>query len=136
MRRDTELARAILLAVEAMPNPNTGFVVDGEYTADTLEHHIELLKESGLLLVSHAGGTLRQPQRAITLTWRGCEFLDLVRSEDVWQYVRTRSRGGELPFELLEALAFQYVSQKLGLRASTGATGEVVDGSVTSHKGA
>lgn len=115
MRRDAELIRRILLSVDGAavgaPCRSDAIAGDGPETTEAIAYHVELLRQAGFLDVAHVG-TLRQPASQLSLTWRGHEFLELIRRDDVWLAVR---QVGDVPFELLELLARREVAKQVGL---------------------
>lgn len=99
MRRDWDLLRAIILAVEERPPGHITSVEDlldmtGEEDVDKMRYHMGLALQSPYLNgvlhtayipeINHPGtiGMLAD------LTWQGREFLEHVRREDIWQRVK------------------------------------------------
>ncbi len=90
MKRDMDLIRQLLLRLEAMdirprnsisPLTAQDIPVDG-YTEDEIAYHLDLIIEARLI-ENHNG----QPAIGITFTrlsWEGHDFLDSIRSLDVW----------------------------------------------------
>src|ERR1700730_4899614 len=91
MKRDMDLIRELLLKLEALPMCPGGIVhimpdatevqVDG-YDTDQIDYHLSLIEKAGLI---DTGGV--NPMMGIgfrSLTWSGHDFLDSVRSPDVW----------------------------------------------------
>jgi hypothetical protein len=89
MRRDLELLREILLAVELAEGPFD--LTDarlGGHSFPELAHHAELLIEAGLIkgeVVYSDSGGLPVYVRILRLTWAGHEFLATARDERTWQ---------------------------------------------------
>ena len=106
MRRDLELIRHLLLAIEAAPTAELlrPPVVLG-YSRVIIDHHIRLLIEAKLAV---AAAETRNPRGwlAVRLTWAGYEYLDAIRDPLVWRYTR-RAAGkiGNWSFETIGALA-------------------------------
>ena len=85
MKRDMELVRSILFALESSQQ-NAAF--EG-YDDDTVKYHKALVIEAGLADGSSlkSGTGNREVPAAVMLTrltWSGHEFLDTVRSDTVW----------------------------------------------------
>lgn len=112
MKRDMDLIRAMLLAIEA---DNHGFApemaIDG-YTQEQIGYHAVLLGEAGLAKVhdvTHGGS--HSPEALITrLTWEGHEFLDAARENNRWNKAKDtigKIGGASLPIwtEILADLA-------------------------------
>jgi hypothetical protein len=120
MKRDMELVRAILLAMEEHPHgfaPHKFTVAD--YDQDVIGHHIWLM-EQGLLVTAHvvtSHGDKSPIAIPGSITWKGHDFLDTIRSETVWAKVKTqlKDRGISLPFALIQELAIKIASAHVGL---------------------
>jgi Hypothetical protein (DUF2513) len=112
MKRDMDLARRILLEVEAFPgpiiHPNNQIVIDG-HAAEEIIYHVMLLHEAGLLdayNLSNRRGMNWKPKR---LTWLGHEFLDASREPSRWEKAKSvvLEKTGGLSFEALKQVLFQ-----------------------------
>jgi hypothetical protein len=120
MKRDMELVRAILIAMEAHP---TGYAppdlsIPG-YDETEVGYHVHLMHEGELVTAFEAAPFGAETPVAIplTITWKGHEFLDAVRNDTVWAKVKTivKERGSPLPFTVLQALALKYLAAHFGL---------------------
>ena len=112
MKLDSDLARDILLAVEASPanRPAGDIDIDGRSRDEILEH-VALLAEAGLIEAriqkSGMGGGRILAVHVQRLTWEGHEFLNHARNDGLWARAKqvVISKTGTLSFELLsEAL--------------------------------
>jgi len=130
MKRDMELVRKLLMAVESLgeekqggitfPGNNYGVVedIDG-YHRDTVYYHIKLMIDAGLISgnVSETMGGGVSHAFASSLTWEGHEFLDAARENSVWQ--KTMEKAGNaatsISFEVLKALLIKTAGESLGL---------------------
>lgn len=112
MRRDWELIRAILAALEAQPDMGgrVGARNLPDWPAEVVHYHLWLLIEAGLV----AGRCQGQPAsadgmtcHATLLTWSGQEFLAATRSDASWERIRRAlvDRGIDLSFEAIRAAA-------------------------------
>ena len=120
MKRDMELVRAILLAMEAHAAgfaPDT-FTIRG-YDQEVIQHHVWLMEQGGLVTASDVtvqgeAGPVALPG---SITWAGHDFLDTVRNDNVWRKVKAelKDRGISLPFSLLQALAIKIAASLVGL---------------------
>ena len=100
MKRDMELVREVLLRVEGLSGrPGTrwlcnsfdpGFEVEG-WSGDDVDHHLRLLADADCLLTAKQAG---DGVMLSGLSWKGCEFLDTVRSPEVWR--RTKEAAGKV----------------------------------------
>ena len=119
MRRDLELIRSLLHALEAKAEPLLPAQprLDG-YEATEISYHIMLLHQAGLLLGEDTELAVdRAPWHAYSLTWEGHEFLDAARPEDVWLEIleRVEQAGGGFTFALLtEMLRREHARRLLG----------------------
>ena len=89
MKRDMDLIRKILLAVEAGESSDA----TNGFSEDSTKYHQALAIEAGLLkgkaLKYLDNGTEIPSAVAITgLTWEGHEFIDLIKRSDVWSTIQ------------------------------------------------
>ncbi|MFI8383347.1 DUF2513 domain-containing protein [Pseudomonas sp. NPDC079086] len=127
MRRDWELVRTILFGVEELNDISSVYVPDdlpaGIQRATSKEdesrffkhyEHVALLVEAGLIEGTNGGTYILDGSRKrfdvirpTRLTWRGHEFLDSIRSEQVWNQIQAKTvdKGGALTFEVIKELA-------------------------------
>ncbi|MCD8510125.1 MAG: DUF2513 domain-containing protein [Bacillus sp. (in: Bacteria)] len=109
MKRDMELVRKILIAIEDSnkdPHDTLELSLD-EYEDLFVYYHIKLLYEAGLIDAMDASSMDGTEWYAKSLTWDGHEFLDSIRNDNVWNEVRkhVKEKGGSIPLEVLKALA-------------------------------
>ncbi len=124
MKRDMDLARRILLAIESSVDDEPASIkLDfAGYDQLHLSQHVRLLHEAGLIHAIQTHGL-----NAVTawiphsLTWQGHDFLDAVRDEAVWQHVRGKEAmaAGDLPTQIIYTLALDALRRKLGLAMQT-----------------
>ncbi|MGD9853322.1 MAG: DUF2513 domain-containing protein [Planctomycetaceae bacterium] len=119
MKRDMDLVRRMLLAIEQKP-PYEFFTVPNrqfeDYDSGVQQMHMVLLKDAGLV----AGGGTNMTEFCMDLSWEGHEFfLDATRDPSVWEQVKQRAMtvAGGMSIEVLYMLAKQLVKEKLGLAA-------------------
>jgi hypothetical protein len=119
MKRDMELVRQILLALEAHASglAPTPFTIPG-YDQEVIGHHVYLMAQGDLVtaatIVVFGESPVAVPG---TITWKGHEFLDATRTDKVWRQVRTelKDKGLSLPFALVQELAIQIAKKLAGL---------------------
>ena len=131
MRRDMTLVREVLLKVEALNiPPGAKFILRGDrgfdedeadirvegFEADDVDRHLRLLVEAGFLTGKVASDGIVTEG----LSWAGCEFLDTVRSPEVWRKTEaaTSKIGGvgiAVFAEVAKAVAKSLLKEKLGL---------------------
>ena len=106
MKRDIELARAILLAVEAEPTVWLDGLpkVKGARRAE-IEYHVILLCDAGLLVADRSADSQSSAGRCarVRLSWDGHEFLEAARNEVLWKKAINAARGttGGVAIELV-----------------------------------
>lgn len=122
MKRDMELVREILLAVEAVgedePVPNP-FVIEG-YSPKSVGHHVHLLAEAGLVKavsITNMSDLISQAMPR-ELTWAGHDFIDTMRSREVWERTKVALKdagGGSfgMMLEFGKKVAEGYIRTKL-----------------------
>lgn len=120
MQRDMELARKVLLALEAKPGPAAVETVTVEgYDDFAVRYHLLLLSQAKLIdyepILTKTGRIISV--LAFNPSWQGYEFLDAVRDEAVWNRLKAQAsdKGTSLPFDVLKLLAIEAVKKLLGL---------------------
>ncbi len=78
MRRDPELVRKVLLFVEEKGSRlfKGSIAIEG-YERDAIVHHIYLLADGGFI---ELGRETLADKGPLVLTWKGCDYLDELRS--------------------------------------------------------
>lgn len=122
MLRDSDLIRAILLAIEADDRCEVLKLPDiAGYSDEAVHFHARLLVEKGFLKTYFPDRAGRQPWVCIRLTWEGYDFLDNIRDPAVWRSVKRASvKVGSWSIETLAAIAKAMILAKvdaLGLAA-------------------
>ena len=114
MKRDMDLIRKILIKIEKEYDGSRPIQVDRieEYDRSDVEYNLGLLVDAGYV----------KPLKGLAylvrgITWNGHEFLDAVRSDDVWRRVRERLAilGGTASLATIKALADEFAREVLGL---------------------
>jgi len=105
MKRDMDLVREILLAIESFPFDGDAheILIQGRSQIE-ISYHLKILCEAGLvdaLDASSMDGPLFIPR---SLTWSGHEFLDASRDPSRWAQAKALmvKAGGSLTFEVLK----------------------------------
>jgi len=120
MQRDLDLARKILLALEAKPHPKAvdTLEIDG-YDDLLVRYHFNLLAQAKLIdyepVLTKTGRIIKVI--AFNPSWQGYEFLDSVRSDAVWKKIKAQAsdKGAALPFDIAKSLALDVAKKLLGL---------------------
>lgn len=119
MRFDKDLAREILLKIEAAPcfdgSPHLVRAQDLgiDCSPETFVYHCELLHEAGFL-----EGNMKMARIGHIvvnrLTFKGHEFLDTVRDGEIWRLTKeTAAKTGAASVQALFAIATAAIKQKL-----------------------
>lgn len=121
MTRDLDLVRAILLQIDRTSGLDDSgrrgeisweTIKDGGYELSAIHYHVELLHEAGLIRADELVPGTWWPER---LTWEGHEFVDVARSEVLWEKVRQRVEAsvGSAPFSLWRQLLLGAATEAL-----------------------
>ena len=130
MTRDMDLIRELLLSLERLPplpgsiyilKPGDGVITnDGKicatfdgYSQELIGYHLSLIKEARFI----KGGTSTVMMNATLferLSWEGHDFLDSVRSPEVWAKTkRGAEAAGGFTVDLLKDLAKGFVKKQI-----------------------
>ncbi len=118
MKRDMDIIRDILLALENKPDTSSTKSEEelpGIPLTPIVWYHLGLLLDAGLI----KGG--RDEQRGSPeiyferLTWAGHEFLDVIRNDSIWQRLKTAffSDAGAGFFEQMRSQGEEELIQKI-----------------------
>ncbi|RYD69004.1 MAG: DUF2513 domain-containing protein [Verrucomicrobiaceae bacterium] len=115
MRRDSDLIRAILLAVEAEDRCEVLKLPKiGGFSDDAVHFHARLLVEKGFLRTYFPERHGSQPWVCIRITWEGYDFIDSVRDLAVWRAVkRAATKAGGWSIDTLAAIAKAMILAKV-----------------------
>jgi len=111
MERNWDKIREILIKLEEMPAEKGNLRLSDfpEDQAYEYSYNTELLMEAGLIYgeMSKTLGTHASDFMAIRLTWEGHEFLDAIRSDNIWEKTKTSFvKGGlSMTFDLVKTVA-------------------------------
>ena len=118
MKRDLELCRQIMLKIEEHYDPTGEQVyveLDG-FTADQIGYNTSLLIQAGLVKGWGKGyGSINNQYEcfASNLTWKGYEFLDNARNDNVWNKAieKTKGRLATVSFAVLDSLLINIIKE-------------------------
>jgi hypothetical protein len=107
LKRDLDIVREILLAVEhsSYPPPNP-LTLPGR-SEDEINYHLALMLQAGLIegFESKTISANLPRVRVTKLTWEGHEFLEAARDDSSWNKAKAKaaSTAGGLTFEVIKA---------------------------------
>jgi hypothetical protein len=112
MKRDMDLVRKILFAIEAHPKPRDWVPIELQNASEKeISYHIKLLGQAGLIEVEDVStmGKDGFEWKAKSLTWEGHEFLEAARDDNRWNKTKkiVAEKGGGLIFEVLKQALIQ-----------------------------
>ncbi|WP_264173176.1 DUF2513 domain-containing protein [Burkholderia sp. AU30198] len=116
-----DLIRELLLKLEALPMRPEGIVIIkandaevqvGDYSEDQIGYHLALIREAGL--IDAPGGGRMGGVTFRRLSWAGHDFLDSIRSPDVWNKTKAGAlAAGGFTVELLGDLAKGFIRKQI-----------------------
>ena len=120
MKRDMDLVRKILLAMEDAENPEAwASIREAPYSDEVIAFHRYLMGEAGLLkTMPFQGDTDRYPGAdALHITWMGYEFLDAARDVSIWASAKEKvlNAGVGFSLDIVKAVLLTLAKEKLGL---------------------
>lgn len=122
MKRDMDLIRKLLLAIEAHEHGRApkNLEVAG-FNQEQIGYHIWLMCDGGLLHVveSITLDSASPTAIPITITWNGYEFLEAAREPSRWQTAmqKMKSTGAAMTIEIITEVLSSLSKKVLGLSA-------------------
>ena len=117
MKRDLDLVRQLLLQIEGMPAGPPAQYRASEIEDPVLLAHFELVLASGLVngKISRSQSSRGDVISISGLTWEGHEWIEMVRSQSVWNETKSLllGTGGALTYELTKAAASRILRARL-----------------------
>ena len=109
MKRDMDLVRKILLALEEYEHGNAPDELNIEgYSEEQIGYHVHLMNKAGLLRAVDITVSGSASPQAIPsgLTWEGHDFLEAAREPSRWQAALqiAKEKGAALTFEILKTI--------------------------------
>jgi hypothetical protein len=90
MQRDMNLIRAVLIAVEQLPDDDKFYDISVEgHTEPEISNHVRLLDEAGFVEAQDLTTIDHVCWKPMRLTYQGHEFLGGIRSDTVWEKTKT-----------------------------------------------
>lgn len=119
MKRDMDLIRKMLIAVEESPRGYADTITVDGYTDDQIGYHGYLAVQAGLAEGADvtAMGASGPNWMLLNLTWEGHEFLDAARDDSRWRAAMEKigKSAGSVPVPVLVQLLAALAKQSLGL---------------------
>lgn len=118
MKRDMDLIRKILLAVEARTNPLSFDLVEiPGHEQEEISYHVKLLGDAGYLDVYDRRTLGPEGYRFApsNLTNAGHDFLDGIRSKAIWESAKEKLQeiGGTAPLDVVQSLLTSILKERL-----------------------
>jgi len=119
MKREMDLVRKLVLAIEDSPHAFVGSLNVQGATEEQIGYHAYLLVDAGLAEgVDATDMESSGPEYQIThLTWAGHDFADACRNDDVWnKATRTISeKVGSVTFDVFKQVLVSFAKTAIGL---------------------
>lgn len=120
MKREMDLCREILLAIEESDNEPLGWINISfpERSDQEVSYHVMLLAQADLITAKDLSTISGFHYAPTSLTWQGHEFLDAARSETLWKKAKAivTDKAGSLSFDVLKGVLIE-----MGKRAALSA---------------
>lgn len=110
MKRDMELFRELLLAIESdCKDGLLGYQLlpEGTWEPVSVFYNLELMMDAGFIEARKLDGEVISVER---MTWAGHEFLDIARDETIWKKAKTILKNKGIA---LEGVGFGMLTQVL-----------------------
>ncbi len=119
MKRDLELVREILLAVEKSDQAPDEWVNINlpSRNPSLVSYHVKMLHDAGLLDATDLSDFSESSWVPRSLTWAGHEFLDAARNDTVWNKAIStlKEKSASVPFEILKAVVMKTCKDFFGI---------------------
>jgi Hypothetical protein (DUF2513) len=119
MKRDMELIRELMLAIELQNDDRDTDLKPVGHDESKIDYHLELLIEARLVVgeVHHLTGGNPPVISIERLSWEGHEFIDNARNESVWKDTmkQVKEKGEGISIALLTQLLIAVTKQHFGL---------------------
>ncbi len=118
MKRDLDLVREILIAIESDPTPFGPKDLNLK-DRDPVEvsYHVQIMDEAGLIEAMNLTSSSGYCWCPKSMTWTGHEFLDAARSDTVWNKAMTtlKEKAVSVPFEIVRAVVMKTCKDFFGV---------------------
>ena len=116
MKRDMDLARAILFQVEESDDSmDWAKVSDDGYSEEQISYHIKLLYQANLIEAIDCSSMDGLSWKATSLTWNGHEFLDTARNETFWNKAKSylNGKGVEITIDTIKTALMKVIKEQI-----------------------
>lgn len=116
MKRDWDLIRLILISLEDADGAHQISEDMGIYPANWVAIHMSMLESGGLITGEDTTPMSGDAEfLATSITWKGREFIDSIRSDSVWEKskVMLKEKGVDLTVDTIKAAVIAVVTQLL-----------------------
>ena len=126
MKRDMDLVRKILLAMEAQPGARfKGRLFLEGYTYDQTGFHVLLMIQAGLIegIDATTHDSFGPEGIPTQITWAGYDFLDASRDDSRWDKAKeiVKEMGSSVSFDVLKSLLVQIMMSQIPRFIASGA---------------
>lgn len=119
MKRDLELIRKLLFELEKYPvkiDPLFDYSIKiKNISKEVIDYHLLLMKQanfiSGIIQRSIINKQITVHYDSLEITWDGFEFLDTIRQNKVWKYLKEKAKNSDIPFTLIKELGLTMLTQ-------------------------
>ena len=118
MKRDMDLIRKMLLAIEEDPHGFAPKIEIQGYTREQIGYHAVLLGEAGLAkIIDMTLEESKTPEAIVErLTWAGHEFLDSARENRIWNQAKDKiAKIGGASIQIWLMILTEFIKKELGL---------------------
>ena len=115
MRRDVDLIRKILFAIEEDDWIYTGVKISG-YEESQVYYHLVIMSDANLISIRvyNPDYPPEEDIKAVRLTWEGHEFLEAIRDDKRWEKVKTEmSKGRGFVFDVAKSIAIDFLEEEI-----------------------
>lgn len=112
MKRELELIRKLFFELEKFPvkiESSFDYSINiKNYSKEVVDYHLVLMHQAnfiqGIVHRSIINKSINIHYDTLEITWEGYEFLETIRSNKVWKYIKEKTKDSDLPFTLVKEL--------------------------------
>ncbi|MFZ1518365.1 MAG: DUF2513 domain-containing protein [Ignavibacteriaceae bacterium] len=112
MKREIELIRKIFFELEKFPAKiESSFdysIKVKNYSKEIIDYHLVLMQQAnfiqGIIQRSVINKNITIYYDTLEITWEGHEFLDTIRHNKVWKYLKEKTKNSDIPFTVIKEL--------------------------------